>query len=353
MDPSLVSLARACGVATEYEDWARHPVPVAEETVRTVLAGLGIDATHPEAALSAYRAASWRRALPPTVVVRRGAPAPVPMRSPAGSSVRAEIRIDAGDEHHLTILAPGPVSDRDDSGEHVERLIRIPAGLPLGDHRLIAIVDARVVADVLLIVAPDQLPLPDGRLWGWMAQVYAVRSAWGMGDYADLAELARWSAGQGAGLLLVNPLHAVAPVAPLQNSPYFPSSRRFSSPLYLRPELLPEYAAAPAEVRERVEALAAAVPVRERIDRDECGRRNPLRWNCFSLTSSRGRRPKAAPHSTISDCGVRSPSSTAPTGDAGHKSFRIRAVLRWTRHGQSLPRGWRFTVGCNTAAPSS
>ena len=126
-----------------------------------------------------------------------------------------------------------------------------------------------MVADVLLIVAPDQLPLPDGRLWGWMAQVYAVRSAWGMGDYADLAELARWSAGQGAGLLLVNPLHAVAPVAPLQNSPYFPSSRRFSSPLYLRPELLPEYAAAPAEVRERVEALAAAVPVRERIDRDE------------------------------------------------------------------------------------
>jgi 4-alpha-glucanotransferase len=37
----------------------------------------------------------------------------------------------------------------------------------------------------------------------------------------------------------------------------------------LRPELLPEYEAAPAEVRERVDGLAAAVPMREHIDRDE------------------------------------------------------------------------------------
>jgi 4-alpha-glucanotransferase len=89
-----------------------------------------------------------------------------------------------------------------------------------------------------------------------------------MGDYADLAELAGWSGEQGAGLLLVNPLHAAAPVAPVQNSPYFPASRRFSSPLYLRPERLPEYAAATDEVRAGVDALAAGVPAGERIDRD-------------------------------------------------------------------------------------
>ena len=268
MDPSLEQLARACGVATEYEDWARRPIPVAEDTVRKVLSGLGIDARHPASALAAHAAAAWEQVLPPVVVVRRGAPRPVPMRCAAGSAVRAEIRVGSGDDEQVTTLAPGPVCDRDEAGGHVERMLRLPAGLPLGDHRLLAYVDSGVVADVALIVAPDQLPLPDARLWGWMVQLYAVRSAWGMGDYADLAELASWSGAQGAGLLLVNPLHAVAPVAPIQNSPYFPASRRFSSPLYLRPELLPEYAAAPAEVRARVDALAAGVPMGERIDRD-------------------------------------------------------------------------------------
>jgi 4-alpha-glucanotransferase len=268
MDPSLEQLARACGVATEYEDWARRPVPVAEDTVHKVLEGLGIDAGHPASALAAHTAAGWERVLPPTVVVRRGAPRPVPMHSPVGSAVRAEIRIGTGDEEQVTTLAPGPVCDRDEAGGHVERLLRIPAGLPLGDYRLLAYADSWVAADVPLIVAPDQLPLPDSRLWGWMVQLYAVRSSWGMGDYADLAELASWSGAQGAGLLLVNPLHAVAPVAPIQNSPYFPASRRFSSPLYLRAELLPEYAAASDEVRARVDALAAAVPMGEHIDRD-------------------------------------------------------------------------------------
>jgi 4-alpha-glucanotransferase len=268
MDPSLEELARACGVATEYEDWARRPIAVAEGTVRKVLEGLGIDARYPASALAAHTAAGWERVLPAAVVVRRGAPRPVPMRSPAGSAVRAEIRIGTGQDEHVTTLAPGPVCDRDEAGEHVERLLRIPAGLPLGDHRLLTYVDSWVAAEVPLIVAPDQLPLPGSRLWGWMTQLYAVRSAWGMGDYADLAELVRWSGAQGAGLLLVNPLHAVTPVAPIQNSPYFPASRRFSSPLYLRPELLPEYAAAPDSVRARVDALAAAVPIGEHIDRD-------------------------------------------------------------------------------------
>ncbi len=33
---------------------------------------------------------------------------------------------------------------------------------------------------------------------------------------------------------MVNPLHAVAPVLPLEASPYLPATRRFRNPLYLR-----------------------------------------------------------------------------------------------------------------------
>jgi 4-alpha-glucanotransferase len=98
--------------------------------------------------------------------------------------------------------------------------------------------------------------------WGFMAQLYSVRSraSWGMGDLGDLRELATWSGRDlGAAFVLVNPLHAGDPVAPIRPSPYLPTSRRFTSPLYLRVEDVPEYGLADAELRERIDALGGAV----------------------------------------------------------------------------------------------
>ncbi|MGB9377868.1 MAG: 4-alpha-glucanotransferase [Mycobacteriales bacterium] len=116
-----------------------------------------------------------------------------------------------------------------------------------------------------------RIPPPQRRSWGWMVQLYNVRSAgsWGIGDYHDLADIVRWSgsaAGGGAGLVLCNPLHAMTPTLPLENSPYFPSSRRFRSPLYLRIADLAEYARCDAATRSRVEALRPPAP--DLIDRD-------------------------------------------------------------------------------------
>ena len=73
-----------------------------------------------------------------------------------------------------------------------------------------------------------------------------MRSAgsWGVGDLRDLATLAEWSAREhGADFVLVNPLHAAEVVAPMNPSPYLPTSRRFANPLYLRVEDVAEYAA--------------------------------------------------------------------------------------------------------------
>src|SRR5207248_7178217 len=53
--------------------------------------------------------------------------------------------------------------------------------------------------------------------------------------------------------VLVNPLHAALPVVPQQPSPYFPSSRRFRNPLYLRVEDVAGFDALPD-----APALAAA-----------------------------------------------------------------------------------------------
>jgi 4-alpha-glucanotransferase len=114
--------------------------------------------------------------------------------------------------------------------------------------------------------------LPAGpRGWGWMVQLYAVRSerSWGIGDFADLTTLVRWTAAHGGDVVLVNPLHAVAPVEPMPPSPYYPASRRWLNPVYLRIEDLPEYTEAEPVRRRQVDALRpAALNTGDRIDRD-------------------------------------------------------------------------------------
>ena len=73
------------------------------------------------------------------------------------------------------------------------------------------------------------------RLWGVACQLYSLRSKrnLGIGDFADLAALAKIAGGQGASFVGVNPLHALFCADPGRFSPYSPSSRRFLNPLYL------------------------------------------------------------------------------------------------------------------------
>jgi 4-alpha-glucanotransferase len=114
----------------------------------------------------------------------------------------------------------------------------LPEDVPFGYHRLLREDDQ----EVTLVVSPGRCHLPeDLRGWGWAAQLYAVRSArsWGMGDLGDLRRLARWAAQQQATMMLLNPLHAPLPVLPQQPSPYYPSTRRYRNPLYLRVEDVP------------------------------------------------------------------------------------------------------------------
>jgi 4-alpha-glucanotransferase len=124
-------------------------------------------------------------------------------------------------------------------------------------------------------LAAATAPAPRGRSWGFAVQLYSLRSrrSWGHGDLRDLAELAAWSARElGAGFVLINPLHAVEPLPPVSASPYLPMSRRFTSPLYLRIEDVPEYAELSGGDRGRVEALAAPLRAQsvtsDLIDRD-------------------------------------------------------------------------------------
>ena len=115
----------------------------------------------------------------------------------------------------------------------------LPTDLPIGYH---TVTDQDDGSEVRLIVSPGRCLLPEGRGWGWAVQLYAARSraSWGIGDLADLRRLGEWAAGQlGARLLLLNPLHDSLPGLPQTASPYYPSSRQFRNPLFLRVEEVP------------------------------------------------------------------------------------------------------------------
>lgn len=166
-----------------------------------------------------------------------------------------------------TTAVDGPSQVVTEDGAMLQVGERLPADLPTGYHLLRRLSDG---AEIRLIVSPGQCHLPvDLRAWGWATQLYAVRSreSWGVGDLADLRDLARWAAGLGAAALLLNPLDAPLPLLPQEASPYYPSSRRFRNPLYIRVEDVP----GAERLGERLAPLAQAgraLNERRQIDRD-------------------------------------------------------------------------------------
>ena len=97
----------------------------------------------------------------------------------------------------------------------------------------------------MLAVAPAQCRaiddvVPDARLWGVAAQVYALRSPGdgGIGDAAGIAQLADAVGARGADALCLSPLHALFTADPARFAPYSPSSRLFLNPLHAAPALV-------------------------------------------------------------------------------------------------------------------
>jgi 4-alpha-glucanotransferase len=166
----------------------------------------------------------------------------------------------------LPLGGPAELTLEDGTVLQVEAVL--PPDLPFGYHTLRPL-DGR--AAVQLIVSPGHCCGPRrARQWGWAVQLYALRSrgSWGIGDLADLRRLASWSAtAWQADLLLVNPLDAAIPVLPQQPSPYFPSSRCYRNPLYLRIEEIPGAAGLGGEL-ERLAAAGRALNQEHVIDRD-------------------------------------------------------------------------------------
>ncbi|MGU3501448.1 4-alpha-glucanotransferase [Mycobacterium sp. C31M] len=272
----LADLAQRYGVATEFIDWNGQHNPVPEQTLVAVLAALGLPAGTAEEradSLARHDRQYWSDTLPPTVVTRAGSTSSFWVHVTHGEPVGLWIRLEDGSVRTGLRQLENNRPPYDLDGRLVgEATFELPADLPPGYHRLHAQTGA-LDTDTTLIVSPAMLTPPAHRQWGLTTQLYSVagENSWGTGDLTDLTDLAVWSATRhGAGFILVNPLHAAAPVAPMEPSPYLPTSRRFANPLYLRVEAVPEYAylRKRGPLRKARTDLAARARRHDGIDRD-------------------------------------------------------------------------------------
>jgi 4-alpha-glucanotransferase len=232
------------GITRRYFDVHGHERLTSPETRAALRRAMGEPEHVPED--DAPEAAAKGGAEPPP---RPASPEPVRLLGPGADRALAE----------PVELALEDGSSRVADGE-------LPADLPLGYHRM----RARGGHESLLIVAPGACHLPDDlRTWGWAAQLYAARSraSWGIGDLADLARLGRWTRGLGGGCIMINPLSAPTPVPLIEPSPYYPSSRRYRNPLFLRIEDVPGFAAL-GDAGARLANAGRALNGERRIDRD-------------------------------------------------------------------------------------
>ncbi|MDX2356846.1 4-alpha-glucanotransferase [Dietzia sp. PP-33] len=281
VSPDLAELAETCGVATSYQDARGVRQEISARTLHAVLTAMGIrtgdddeTGTAVRSALEDVRLRPWRRVLAPTVVARQGIATACDVHVPRGATVTLSVHLeDSADA--LDLGSPGaPLESRDVDGMLTDRVrVEIPASLPPGWHRLAVVLTdppgatagpgrSRTV-EATLLVSPRSVPVPadldSRRAVGLATQLYQVRSqrSWGVGDLADLTELAGWAGRDlGADFVLVNPMHSGEPFPPVEPSPYLPTTRRFASPLYLRPEQVAEYSALTPGDRRQVDDLA-------------------------------------------------------------------------------------------------
>lgn len=262
----LQHLADRNGVATTFWDWYGNQCNVGSRSLLAVLEALGVPVTADATIKDVHDALAWTedqfwlQTLPDCTVVRKGATKEIPVHVPHGSWVHLDYSLEEGGKGELHQLdrwvEPRVVNDVLTGRATFE----IPSHLPLGWHTLTATVEGGAIYTAPLIVVPNRVSPPvlhQGRHWGVAAQMYSARSAssWGLGDAEDLANLAAVCGQKGADFLLINPVHAAATVAPMENSPYLPVTRRWVNPIYARPEAITEYVHAPESMRVAIEEL--------------------------------------------------------------------------------------------------
>ncbi len=261
----LADLAERVGIAAEYYDIAGTRHVTSDQTKRDILRAMGFHVDSSEALALSIRdwdESSWRRPCEPVRVLHEeecGAPIACCLAFEDGNEraavVRWQLRDESGEVVQEGQAGPGLQAAEVrflDGRRHVR--VELPAfkNLPLGYYELTLRAEGLVggaSGAMRLIVAPRHCYVPPAleqgrRLWGLALQLYSLSSDrnWGCGDFTDLNRVVEWAGkGLGAGLVGLNPLHAIRNSAPYHTSPYAPLNRLALNELYIDLERLPEF----------------------------------------------------------------------------------------------------------------
>jgi 4-alpha-glucanotransferase len=241
---ALLQLAGLIGVEARYTDALGQTREVSDDTLLALTAAFGL----PSDPVCARRQLEEQQRFLPLgleaahlVHVEDQRPELLLRLPPGCRRVLWSCRLADGDERSGWVTV--------DANSNVERFsMALPSGLPLGYHRLEIEADG-INACADLIVAPDRCYLPaelgpGSRSWGLSCQLYGLRSErnWGIGDFTDLATLARAAGRCTASVVGINPLHALFAAEPRHVSPYSPSSRSQLDYLYIDVTAVPGFA---------------------------------------------------------------------------------------------------------------
>ena len=261
----LAKLAERAGIANDYHDIAGTLHLTSDDSRRAILTAMGFtvdSAVSLTQALREWDEAPWQRPCDPVRILSDGE---------TGHSVSCCLALD--DEKERSVAVEWQIRDEAnavvqegqagpglsavevrflDGRRHVRVELPAPCGLSLGYYSLTVRAEGLVgggVGTMRVIVAPRQCYVPpwleaNQRLWGLALQLYSLSSDrnWGCGDFTDLGRIVEWAGkGLGAGVIGLNPLHALRNTAPYHISPYAPYSRLYLNELYIDLERLPEF----------------------------------------------------------------------------------------------------------------
>lgn len=201
----LLALAAAAGVAHRWQDVYRIWHDVTPDTLRAVLAALGLPAWTDTDVAASLHVAQHPAGLAPLVTAALNTP----------------IRLPIPDSPVQVVLEDGTTHDL-----HVTDGM-LPGIGQVGYHRL-----RTAVAETVLAVAPARCwsvedAHPQHRPWALAVQLYSLRRAGdgGLGDFAGLQNFVAAAGSHGAAGVAISPVHAQFSADPDRFSPYSPSSR--------------------------------------------------------------------------------------------------------------------------------
>jgi 4-alpha-glucanotransferase len=221
-EENLRQLAQKAGVSPQWTDQAGSERAVSAESLREILAALGLPAAT-EAEIRDASALLDQAGLdaPPLITARVGETFRLPG---AKGAAKIAVTLESGETRDVAPLEILSGARRlpafDQPGYHVAHL---PGG------------------DVVIATAPQRCvtfgDLKGGPGFGLGAQIYALRSRddGGIGNFKGVAELGRAAARLGADVLAISPVHALFGADPQRFSPYSPSTRLFYNPLHADP----------------------------------------------------------------------------------------------------------------------